>query len=556
MTGEQEAALNLVRQPARYIGGEINSCCPEWAPARLRFCLCFPDLYETGMSNLGLRILYRVINEIPGCLADRAFAPAPDREAQLRERGWPLAGLETGRALSDFDVIAVTLASELNSTNLLTVLERGGIPPAAADRGESDPLVIAGGNGAFSPEPLADFCDAFFVGDGEAGAPALAGTLLAQRSASRVEKLAALADLPGFYVPSLYRPSYDDRGGFAGLEPLGERTRPVIGKVAVSRLDEAPFPTAWLVPWLPAVHDRVSIEIMRGCVHRCHFCQARTIYGPCRTRSPETVLALAREAFDRTGYEEIGLLSLSSGDYPRLEELRQLLGPFCRENSISVTFPSLRADTLDLEAAGPEAERKRNSLTLAPESSERLRHLLGKEIDDRRLLEIAREARQNGWRRLKLYFMLGLPGETPADLAEVARLLGELGSLIRVNAAFNTFIPKPHTPLEREAMTGRGEYLEKTAFLRRELKGNRFVSARFQPWFGSYLEALACRGDRRVGQVILEAWRGGARLDGWGEHFRAEPWLKALERADFDPDAQALAARDPDAPLPWDHIRC
>lgn len=548
--------LNLVRMPARYTGGELNAARKPWKRARLRICLAFPDLYEIGMSNLGLRILYQAFNDHPECLADRVFAPAEDMERLLAESGEPLAALESGRPPAAFDLLGVTLASELSYTNLLTILSLGGVPTAAADRGEEHPLVIGGGNGAFAPEPMADFCDAFFIGEGDHFAREAAAALLAlPGTAGRAERLRALGRLPGIYMPGSYEPSFDGSGRFRALAAAGPDSPPLpVRRVTVSDFENAPFPTDWLTPFLPVVHDRVGLEIMRGCVHRCLYCQARVIYGPCRTRSPETVFRLARETFAKTGYEEMALLSLSTGDYPRLEELHRLMTPFCREKNIRVSFPSLRADTLDLDAAGGEDEKKKMALTLAPESSERLRRAVGKEISDEQFLARAEAARRAGWRRLKLYFMIGLPGETEADLAEIVAIADRLSRHLRLNLAVNTFIPKPHTPLERRGMISEAEHETRTAFIRKNLAGNRFVSVHFHPWRQSFLEGLLCRGDRRLGAVIRGAWENGARFDSWLDSFRPGAWAAALDRPGLD----AGMFLDPvpgEAALPWDHVK-
>lgn len=547
--------LNLVRAPARYTGGELNSAGKQWAACRLRVCLCYPDSYEVGMSNLGLRILYHVFNQQPDCLADRVFAPDRDLEAELLKQGLPLAALESGRPPADFDLLGVTLASELCYTNLLTILHLGRVPRLAGDRDDRHPLVIAGGHGAFTPEPMADFCDAFFVGEGEPFVPAAVRVLLAlPAEAGRAARLDALARLPGVYVPARHQPVYDPAGRFAGLVARDDGRATAVERVIAADLATAPFPTDWLTPFLPIVHDRIGLEIMRGCPNRCLFCQARVLSGPCRTRTPEEIERLARDTFTRTGYEEMALLSLSTGDYPRLEELRRRLAPLCREHNISISFPSLRADTLDLDAAGGNGDgtRKKMALTLAPESSERLRRRLGKNISDGQLLALAAAAREAGWRRLKLYFMIGLPDETEADLAAIVTLATALSRHLRLNISLNTFIPKPHTPLERAPFCAAGPFRDKTVFLKQALARNRFISLHVHPWQQSFLEAILCRGDRRLGTVIDHAWQQGARFDGWLETARHQPWSDALAAAGSDPAAWLDGAP---GPLPWQHVR-
>ncbi|MCX5641697.1 MAG: radical SAM protein, partial [Candidatus Omnitrophica bacterium] len=386
--------------------------------------------------------------------------------------------------------------------------------------------------------------------------------------------------LPGIYVPSLYQPQYDQSGAYQGLlsrekaacpklpltlpsplrgEDKGEGDKKgnsysiEIRKRTVVDFENAFFPEKWLVPYLPLVHDRVGIEIMRGCTNHCQFCQARVLYGPCRTRSPRKVMEIAKNAVEQTGYDEISLLSLSTGDYPRLAELRNLLEPLCHEQKVKVSFPSLRADTLLLSTAQSEKGRKHSSLTFAPESSERLRQQLKKELTDADLISQASQAKKSGWQHLKLYFMLGLPEETESDLKEIIRLVTELSRILRLNLSFNTFIPKPHTPLERAGMATENEIKEKTDFLRGNLRNNRYLSLRFHSYPQSFLEGILSRADRKMGKAILGAWQKGCRFDGWDEYFRFDVWMEALAEAEID-CASILKAQPPEVILPWNHI--
>ena len=545
--------LNLVKNPARYIGCEINRQTRDWSAARIKICLCFPEPYELGMSNLGLRLLYAVVNSRKEYLAERVFAPDTDLELILKQKGIPISSLESDRPLSEFDAIGFTLASELSCVNLLTVLALAGIPLKSEDRGENDPIILAGGTAAFAPEPMADFCDAFLVGEGEEAILSILAVLDETRSAKRREKLSGLSRLPGVYVPALYRPRYEQSGVYQGLTPGEKGPATAIKRITVGDFENAVFPEKWLVPYLPVVHDRIGIEIMRGCVHRCRFCQARVIYGPCRTRSPQKILSIAKNALEQTGYEEISLLSLSTGDYPRLEELCGLLEPLCRERSVKLSFPSLRADSLRFSNAQAEKGRKHSGLTFAPESSEKLRNRLQKELTDAELINQARLARKAGWQHLKLYFMLGLPEETEEDLRDVTNLITGLSRIIRLNLSFNTFIPKPHTPLERAGMAQEAEIKEKTAFIRGHLKNNRGLSFHFNPYNQSFLEGILCRADRRMGKAILGAWQKGSRLDGWSDYFRFDLWKEALAEAEID-CRSILGAKSKDAVLPWSHI--
>ncbi|MFH2068246.1 MAG: TIGR03960 family B12-binding radical SAM protein [Candidatus Omnitrophota bacterium] len=545
--------LNLVKSPARYIGREVNHTVKDWNAARVKICLCFPEIYELGMSNLGQRLLYGIVNYQQNYLAERVFAPDLDLEEQLRQKGISISSLESDRPLSEFDIIGVTLASELSYSNFLTILSLSSIPLKREDRRDDDPIVLAGGTGAFTPEPMTDFCDAFLVGEGEEAILSILKVLEKNRSAKRREKLLHLSRLPGVYVPSLHQPRYDQSGVYRGLLSQEKTLYSEIKKTVIGDFENAFFPEKWLVPYLPVVHDRIGIEIMRGCTNRCQFCQARVIYGPCRTRSPQKILEIAKNALTQTGYAEISLLSLSTGDYPRLVELRNLLEPLCRRRSVKLSLPSLRADTLLLSAAQPEKGRKHSSLTFAPESSERLRRQLKKELTDADLLNQASQAKKSGWQHLKLYFMLGLPEETEADLKEIVRLVTELSRILRLNLSFNTFIPKPHTPLERASMATEGEIREKTDFLRGCLKKNRYLSLRFHPYQQSFLEAILSRSDRRTGKAILGAWQKGSRFDGWDEHFRFDLWTEALSEAEID-CRSILEAQPENAVLPWSHI--
>jgi len=548
-----ENFLNLVSRPGRYIGREVNAVRKNWSACPVRMALCFPETYELGMSNLGIRILYDIVNSHNRCLAERVFAPDLDMETILRREGRLLATLESDRPLCEFDLIGVNLAAELSYINLITILELGGIPVLAAERKERDPIILAGGNGAFTPEPMADFIDAFFIGEAEDMILKILETLEALRGFSRADKLAGLSELPGIYIPAFYRPAYDRTGVYQGLHPQKEGLPSGIRKVSAADFADAPFPEKWLVPYLSVVHDRIGVEIMRGCVHRCKFCQARVIYGPCRVRPPEKIRRIVEQAVKNSGYEEISLLSLSTGDYPRLAFLVEQLTDFCRSGNVRISFPSLRADTLSLETARGRAGLKQAALTFAPETSERLRLELDKPIRDRDLFEQAETARKSGWRRMKLYFMLGLPGETDQDLAEIVRLVRELSRILQLNVSFNTFIPKPHTPLERYGMAEKNVIAEKKEFLQKGLRSNRYLAVNFHPYEQSFLEAVICRADRRLAPAILGAWKMGARFAGWPEHFHFSVWESALAEHEIDP-GHFLGPKTAEAVLPWSHI--
>jgi len=545
--------LNLVEAPGRYIGKEINSCTKDWASAKVKICFAFPETYELGMSNLGWRLLYEIVNSQRTYLGERVFAPSPSLEQILREKGIPLSSLESNTPLSKFDVIGVTLASELSYSNLLTILSLGGITLQSEERGEDEPLVIAGGNGAFAPEPMAPFCDAFFVGEGEEVILAILKTIQETAKEPRRERLRALSRLPGVYVPLFYQPQYNEDNVYLGLVPKEKSFPEQIKRVIITDFENAPFCENWVVPYLQIVHDRIGVEIMRGCMNRCRFCQARVIYGPCRIRSPEKIYQLVITAFKKTGYEEVSLLSLSSGDYPYLPQLKELLSPFCRKKNLKISFPSLRFDTFSLTETNLEKGKKPVALTFAPESSERMRTWLNKNLKDAELWEQIRVARAKGWRHIKLYFMLGLPGENDQDIREVANLIMEMSKVINLNLSFNTFIPKPHTPLERCGMAKEEEIDQKIRFLKERFRRNRSLSYSFHLYKQSLLEAVLARGDRTVGQAIVKAWKKGARFDGRKEFFRFDLWQEAM--AEMGVNYEMFLKEQPEgAVLPWSHI--
>ncbi|HUU43479.1 MAG TPA: TIGR03960 family B12-binding radical SAM protein [Planctomycetota bacterium] len=559
-----ERILPLVRNPAAYVGGEWNTCRKTLTPGRVRVALVFPDTYTVGMSHLGLQILYHVLNERDDVACERAFMPLPDMEERMRAEGIPLYSLETFTPLADFDVIAFSLQYEMTYTNVLAVLDLAGVPLRSADRSTDDPLVVAGGPGALNPEPLADFIDLFVVGDGEETAPLLVDAFKRVRSApTRTDRLKALAAAcVSFYVPTLYDVDYAPDDTLSKLQAACDGVPCPVRAAVVADLDSAPFPTRPVVPNTEVVHDRIALEIMRGCMHRCRFCQAGAARRPVRFRSVDRLVELAEASYAATGCDEISLTSLSSNDYPHLERLLAKLDVRFRPRGVSLSVPSLRVNEALLHLPELIARVRKSGLTFAPEAATpELAAIIRKSISLDDLTAAVREAYAAGWDLVKLYFMVGLPGERPADVdaipeitRHVSRVRREVGQPpARVNVTVASFIPKPHTPFQWEPMASR-EYLEGVrGRLRQALRGGR-VQLKFHDVRRSFLEAVFSRGDRRLGRVIESAWRLGARLDAWDEHFRMDLWEEAFRTCGIDPEFYATRRRADDELLPWSHI--
>jgi len=571
--------LLTVRKPGRYVGGEWNAVKKEWTKDRVKFLLAFPDAYEIGMSHLGIKILYGILNDRQDVLCERVFAPWPDFEKVLRDNSIPLFSLESRKALKDFDIVGFSLAYELCYTNVINMLDQGGIPIKSSDRSDGDPIVIAGGTCCYNPEPMADFIDAFVIGDGEdvineiidvyssvkSGDGALRSEDRPLRAGaySRKELLRKLAAIEGVYVPSLYKVEYNEDKTIKSFAPSDPGIPEKIKKRSVKSLDDAYYPAKQIVPNIEVVHDRITIEIMRGCKHACSFCAASATYRPCRERSKAKILELARRAYDDTGYDEISLLSLSSGDHSEIVDIvKELNGEF-RGKSVSVSMPSLRVEDILKHLPTLIGEVKKSGLTFAPEAgSTRLRAAINKKIDIDKLFDAVRESFRMGWRRVKLYFMIGLPSENDEDIAEIVSLVNNISGLRRaidsrpanVAVSVNAFIPKPHTPFEREGMEGAESLGRKKDLLRGAIR-SRAIELSFHPVGISRLEAVFSRGDRRLGEAILLSWSYGARFDGWQEIFNPEFWSKAFESSGIDPDFYSTRPRAKEENLPWRHIR-
>ncbi len=563
-----DALLDLVEKPARYIGGEVNACVKEHRAETAAFAFCFPDTYEIAMSHLGMKILYDILNRQDDMLCERVFMPWYDMADALRREGIPLFSLETKTPLDRFDIVGFTLQYEMSYTNILEMLDLGGIPIRASERGQDAPIVIAGGPCAFNPEPLAYFMDAFIIGDGEEAIIEVTRLIhqLRRKGAARADILRALAGVDGVYVPSLYAVSYNPDGTLSAFAPVEAGVPDKVVKRIEVDLDNAVYPTDMVVPYTEAVHDRIVLEIMRGCTRGCRFCQAGMLYRPVRERSVDTLLCLADQLVASTGYEEISLSSLSSGDYSGLEQLVSGLTDRFKAQRVGISLPSMRIDSVLKKPLEETSEVRKSGLTLAPEAgTQRLRDVINKGVTEDDLVTAVTDAFESGWNTVKLYFMIGLPTETDDDL----QAIGALAKLVvdayhavprerrapglRVTCSASTFVPKPFTPFQWAAQDALEEINRKQTLLRGAL---RIKGVQFN-WHDpelSFLEACLARGDRRVGDVLAYAWQRGCRLDGWSEHFRYEAWLQAFADAGLDPAFYANRERGQDELLPWDFI--
>jgi radical SAM family uncharacterized protein/radical SAM-linked protein len=551
-----EALLGRVERPGRYLGNERGMVRKDPADVRLRFALAFPDVYEIAQSHPGLQILYDILNRRPDVFAERVYAPWIDMEAALREAGLPLVSLETATPLATFDVIGFTLQYELTYTNILQMLDLGRVPLRAAERDASHPLVIAGGPCAFNAEPLAEFLDAAVLGDGEEVVHELCDVLLEWDGREREVLLEQLARLRGVYVPAFFVPEYSADGRLLRVRPRRPEYA-CVEKRVVADLNTVPAPETFIVPSMNIVHDRPSLEVMRGCVKGCRFCQAGYVYRPLRERDPRRVLDHAERVIRQTGHDEVSLLSLSTGDYSCVNPvLTELMNRFASER-VAVSLPSTRVDALAPTLLEQIKRVRKTGFTLAPEAgSQRLRDIIQKDYKEADLIEAARQIFALGWRNLKLYFMLGLPGETAADLEGIADLSEKVAASghfqRQVTASVSNFVPKPHTPFQWAAQLSINETEARQALLRRELAKRR-VAFRWHDARLSYLEGILSRGDRRLGALLETAYRLGCRFDGWNNMCRFDLWQQALEHTGLS-GAFYLRRRLLDEPLPWDHL--
>ncbi len=552
--------LSLVQTPTRYAGNEVNAVRKEPGRIDLTFALVFPDLYEIGTSHFGLQILYSILNHRENIAAERFFTPAPDMEALMRERQIPCLSMESRRPLADFDLIGVSLLYELNFTNILSMFSLSGIPFFAADRPEDFPLVIGGGPCAFNPEPLADFFDLFVIGDGERAVLEIADTVTAFKNSgggSKKELLRLLSKLSGVYVPCFFDPGTDENG-IQTLTPLYEDYT-TVRRAFLPDLTVEDFPLDPIVPFGKPVHDRLRLEIARGCSRGCRFCQAGMIYRPVRERSLDDILSITRASLKSTGYSDISLLSLSTGDYSNLTRLIQQLFAMSQGECNAVSLPSIRAERLTPELMDIIRRVRKTGFTIAPEAgTQRLRDIINKNLTEESITAAVENAFALGWKNIKLYFMMGLPFEEMADIEGICSLAKRLSSAHAkgkkmINVSVASFIPKAHTPFQRHAQISLEQGLEKLSYLKANLRHPK-VNLKWQDPKMSLLEGVFARGDRRLSKLLVAAFEKGCRLDGWSDQFNFNLWQEAFEETGIDPDFYTTRNRSLTEPKPWDHI--
>lgn len=564
---EIEKFLLGVQKPGRYTGGELNSIVKDKSKIDIRYAFCFPDTYEIGMSHLGMKILYSLVNARDDAWCERVFAPDVDMEKIMRDNGIPLYALESGEAIKDFDLIGFTMQYELSYTNVLNMLDLAGLPVRSRDRKDLTPIVIAGGACVCNAEPMAEFFDITLPGDGEEVTNELIDLLKEYKAkgATKQEFLEAAAQIKGVYVPSLYEVEYNDDCTVKSITPTHGAPEKV-EKRNVADLDKMFAPTEFVVPFLEVVHDRTTVEIFRGCIRGCRFCQAGFLNRPLREKSPEVVEAQCRSICEKTGYDEISLCSLSTSDYRGLEKLITDMLPWTVENKINISLPSLRADNFPKELMEQLNAVRRSGLTFAPEAgTQRLRDVINKNITEEEVLSTARQAFAGGWTAVKLYFMIGLPTETEDDIRGIADLAQAVvdefyhnenkpkGKGVNVSVSVASLVPKPFTPFQWEPQDRPDTLIEKQNFLISCVKTRKVSVSRHVPWT-SFLEGVFARGDRRLCDVIETAWRKGCKFDSWEEHLDREKWMDSFAENGIDPFFYTARKRSFDEVLPWDHM--
>lgn len=561
-----ERILPKVQKPARYTGGEYNQIIKNKDEVELRLAFCFPDTYEIGMSNLGMGILYSTMNELPYVWCERVYAPWGDMYEQMKQNGVALYALESGDPISEHDVLAFSIGYEMAYSTVLDMMDMAGIPIHSADRKTLLPLVIAGGTAALNPEPMADFIDIFLLGEGEEMNNELLALLRTAKAEgwSKQDFLEKASQIGGVYVPSFYKPVYNDDCTINHFDVHPGAPEKVTKRI-IADMNSVHFPLSPIVPSTEVVHDRVNLELFRGCVRGCRFCQAGHVYRPIRAKSPELLAEQGKVLLKNTGCQDITLLSLSSSDYRCLSELCDELLGYCEPRSIGLSLPSLRADNFSMDIMPRIQKTRKSGLTFAPEAgSQRLRDAINKNVTEEDLLHTCRLAFEGGWNTIKLYFMLGLPTETDEDILGIAELANQVlhtwrlyaknkNRGVRITVSTSCFVPKPHSPFQWEQQVTMEEYIRKVHLLRDNIKAKNVVYNWHDPQT-SYIEATLSRGDRRMGSVIENVWRAGGRLEAWSDYFSFDRWMKAFDDAGVDPTFYAHRLRDKDEVMPWDNV--
>ncbi len=565
--------LMRVEKPARYVGGELNAVMKDKEKIAIRFAMCFPDVYEIGMSYLGIQILYDLFNRREDTWCERVYSPWPDLDAIMREKKIPLFALESQDPLKEFDFLGFTLQYEMGYTNILQVLDLAGVPLLAKDRAEDDPIVIGGGPCSYNPEPLADFFDLFYMGEGEVSYGELLDIYKANKAAggNRANFLKKAAGVPGIYVPCLYEAVYNEDGTLAATRPVCPEAPAVIRRVIVKDMDDTVYPEKLIVPYVRSFQDRVTLEVMRGCIRGCRFCQAGMVYRPLRERSTGWLKAQAEKMLRASGYDEITLSSLSTSDYTGLAELTDHLIEECGRQHINISLPSLRIDAFSLDVMSKVQDVRKSSVTFAPEAgTQRMRNVINKGLTEEDIFRGAAEAFHGGWNKVKLYFMLGLPGETDEDAKGIPDLCERLSELyfaeipkeqrngrVQITASSSFFVPKPFTPFQWASMLPREEYLRRAYLVKdtmRAQKNNKSLHYEYHDAEVTLLEGILARGDRKVGRAILRAYELGCMFDAWSERCDYSKWLQAFADCGIDPEFYTLRERSADEVFPWDHI--
>ncbi len=567
--------LLKIEKPARYIGNEINSVIKDKEKTDIRFAMCFPDVYEIGMSHLGIQILYDMLNRFDDTWCERVYSPWTDLDKIMRERNIPLFALESQEPVKNFDFLGITLQYEMCYTNILQILDLSQIPILSEERGDDDPIVIGGGPCSYNPEPIADFFDIFYIGEGETQYRLLLDTYKDNRKngKTREEFLYRAAQIPGMYVPRFYEVKYKEDGTIASFLPTREGVPKTIVKELVTDLSDTYYPEKPVTPFIKVTQDRVVLEIQRGCIRGCRFCQAGQLYRPVRERDVEVLKHFAMEMLKNTGHEEISLSSLSSSDYSQLDELIYFLIEECRKKKINISLPSLRIDAFSLDIMNKVQDVRKSSLTFAPEAgSQRLRNVINKGLTEEVILNGAKLAFEGGWTRVKLYFMLGLPTETPEDIRGIAELSNKIAAVfyetvpkekrngkVQIVTSTSFFIPKPFTTFQWAVMNTKEEFIEKAYLTKKavtEQLNQKSIKYNWHEADVSVLEGVLARGDRKVAKVILKAYEKGCLFDSWSEYFRYDLWMEAFKECGVSIDFYTTRKRDLDEIFPWDFLDC